>query len=88
MFTEPFPRSGLKSAVVPLLLGADDIENAAPSIVACWAVFTELLPGNALLKSVLFSLLLCAHQLGPNKLSALNRNIDNGRHILDTETST
>jgi hypothetical protein len=27
-------------------------ENTASSIVACWAVFTELLPGNALIKSV------------------------------------
>jgi hypothetical protein len=29
-----------------------DIENTAPSTVACWTVFTELLPGNALMKSV------------------------------------
>jgi hypothetical protein len=29
-----------------------DMENTASSIVACWTVFTELLPGNALLKSV------------------------------------
>jgi hypothetical protein len=27
-------------------------ENTASSIVACWTVFTELLPGNALIKSV------------------------------------
>jgi hypothetical protein len=33
--------------------GADDVENTAPSIVACWAVFTELLPGNALIRSVI-----------------------------------
>jgi hypothetical protein len=39
-------------AVVPPLLGADDIENTASSIVACWIVFIELLPGNALKKSV------------------------------------
>jgi hypothetical protein len=32
--------------------GADDIENTASSIFACWTVFTEMLPGNALLKSV------------------------------------
>jgi hypothetical protein len=31
---------------------ADDIENTASSIVACWAMFIELLPGNALIKSV------------------------------------
>jgi hypothetical protein len=35
-----------------LVLGADDIGNTASSIVACWTVFTELLPGNALIKSV------------------------------------
>jgi hypothetical protein len=29
-----------------------DTENAASSIVACWTVLTELLPGNALIKSV------------------------------------
>jgi hypothetical protein len=29
-----------------------DTENTASSIVACWFVFTELLPGNALIKSV------------------------------------
>jgi hypothetical protein len=29
-----------------------DTENTASSIVACWAVFTELLPGNSLIKSV------------------------------------
>jgi hypothetical protein len=29
-----------------------DTENTASSIVACWAVFTELLPGIALIKSV------------------------------------
>jgi hypothetical protein len=32
--------------------GADNLENTASSIVACWIVFTELLPGNALIKSV------------------------------------
>jgi hypothetical protein len=31
--------------------GADDIENTASSIVACWTVFTELFSGNALIKS-------------------------------------
>jgi hypothetical protein len=29
-----------------------DTENTASSVVACWTVFTELLPGNALIKSV------------------------------------
>jgi hypothetical protein len=32
-----------------------DTENTASSIVACWTVFTELLPGNALTKSVTLS---------------------------------
>jgi hypothetical protein len=31
--------------------GADDIENTASFIIACWTVFTEPLPGNALIKS-------------------------------------
>jgi hypothetical protein len=35
--------------------GADYIENTASSIVARWAVFTELLPDNALIKSVIIS---------------------------------
>jgi hypothetical protein len=42
----------LHNPVIPPQLGADDIENTASSIVACWTVFTELLPGNALIKSV------------------------------------
>jgi hypothetical protein len=29
-----------------------DTENTACSIVACWTVFTELLPGIALIKSI------------------------------------
>jgi hypothetical protein len=29
-----------------------DTENTASSIVACWTLFTELLPGNTLIKSV------------------------------------
>jgi hypothetical protein len=52
VFTEPLLRNGLHNPVVPPLLGADDIENTASFIVACWAVFIELLPGNALIKSV------------------------------------
>jgi hypothetical protein len=32
--------------------GADDIEYTASSIVACWAVLTQLFPANALIKSV------------------------------------
>jgi hypothetical protein len=42
----------LHNPVVPPLLGADYIKNTASSIVACWTVFTELLSGNALIKSV------------------------------------
>jgi hypothetical protein len=52
VFIEPSLRNGLHNSVVPPLLGADDIESTASSIVACWIVFTELLPGNALIKSV------------------------------------
>jgi hypothetical protein len=33
-----------------------DTENTASCPVACWTVFTELLPGNALIKSVTFTL--------------------------------
>jgi hypothetical protein len=35
-------------------IGASDgsTGTTASSIIACWAVFTELLPGNALIKSV------------------------------------
>jgi hypothetical protein len=32
--------------------GMDDIENTSSSIVACWTVFTEMLSGLALIKSV------------------------------------
>jgi hypothetical protein len=49
VFTEPLFRNGLHNSVVPPLLGVNDIENAASSIVACWTMFTELLPGNALI---------------------------------------
>jgi hypothetical protein len=52
VFTEPLLRNGLHNAVVPSLLGADDTENTASPIGACWTVFTELLPSNALIKSV------------------------------------
>jgi hypothetical protein len=31
-----------------------DTENKASSIAACWTLFTELLPDNALMKSVKF----------------------------------
>jgi hypothetical protein len=52
VFIEPLLRNGLHNPVVPTVLGLDDIENTASSIVACWIVFTELLPGNALISSV------------------------------------
>jgi hypothetical protein len=32
-----------------------EIENTASSIVACWTVFTELLPGKAFIKPVTLS---------------------------------
>jgi hypothetical protein len=56
VFTEPLHRNGLHKPVVPLLNGAGDIENTASSIVACWTVFTEVLPGNALIKPVIIIL--------------------------------
>jgi hypothetical protein len=40
------------TTVVPQLLGANDTENIASSIVACSTVFTELLPSNTLIKYV------------------------------------
>jgi hypothetical protein len=52
VFTEPLLGNRLHNPVVPPLLGADDIENTASSNVACWTVFTELLLGNSLIKSV------------------------------------
>jgi hypothetical protein len=52
VFTELLLRNELHNPIVPVLLGADDVVNTASSVVACWTVFTELLPGNALIKSV------------------------------------
>jgi hypothetical protein len=52
VFTEPLLRNGLHKPVVPPQLGADDIENTDSFIVACWTVFTELLLGKELIKSV------------------------------------
>jgi hypothetical protein len=40
------------SIVVDATAHVDYIENTALFIVACWTVFTELLPGNALIKPV------------------------------------
>jgi hypothetical protein len=39
----------------PLCDVTTSTENTASSIVACWAVFTQLLPGNGLIKSVILS---------------------------------
>jgi hypothetical protein len=52
VFTVPLLRNKLHNSVVPPLLGADDIENTAVSIVACWTVFRKLFAGNALIKSI------------------------------------
>jgi hypothetical protein len=52
VFTQELLRNGLHNRVVLPLLGADGIENTASCIVACWTVFTELLPGNVLIKFV------------------------------------
>jgi hypothetical protein len=51
VFTELLLRNGLHNPIVPPLLCADNIENTASSTVVCWTVFTELLPGNTLMKS-------------------------------------
>lgn len=55
MFTEQMLGKGFHNPFGPPLLEADDIEYTAFSIVACWTVFTELLPGNPLAKSVAIS---------------------------------
>jgi hypothetical protein len=68
VFTEPLPRSGLHKLVVPPLLGADYIENTASSIVACWTVFTELLPGNVLINYVtIYSVIQIFSHLGVDR---------------------
>jgi hypothetical protein len=58
VFSETLLRNGLHNPVVPPLLCADDIENTA----SCSAVFTELLPGNALIKSYILKFFFCLHQ--------------------------
>jgi hypothetical protein len=55
VFTEPLLRNVLRNPALPPLLGKEYVEKSASSIVACWAVFTELLPGNALIKSLTVS---------------------------------
>jgi hypothetical protein len=52
VFTEPLLRNGLYNPVVPTLLVADGIEKTASAIVSYWTVSTDLLLGNALIKSV------------------------------------
>jgi hypothetical protein len=64
VFTEPLLRNGLYNAVVPPLLETDDIKNTASSIVACWAVFKELFPGNAIIKSVTIIKIYCSNMSG------------------------
>jgi hypothetical protein len=66
VFTEPLLKNGLHNPVVPPLLGTDDIENTASSIVSFWNVFKELLPGNVLIKSVTFLLLNRTARIGVN----------------------
>jgi hypothetical protein len=51
VYTKLLLRKELHNPIVPPLLSADDIKKTASSIVACWSMFTELLPGNALIKS-------------------------------------
>jgi hypothetical protein len=52
VFTETLPRNGFHNPVVLQLLGADRIENSFRYTVAYLEVFTDLLPGNVLIKSV------------------------------------
>jgi hypothetical protein len=58
LFTEPLLRNELHNPVGSPLLGADDIENTASSIAVWWNVFTELLPGTALINLLQYSLML------------------------------
>jgi hypothetical protein len=48
VFTVPLLRNWLHNTVVPPMLSADDIDIITSFIVACWTVFTELLPGNGM----------------------------------------
>jgi hypothetical protein len=50
-----------------------DTEKTASSIAACWTVFTELLPGNALIKSVTLCIWsrTCEHRLVSFSVSCL-----------------
>jgi hypothetical protein len=52
VFTDSLLRNKSHIPFVLSLLAAGHIENTASSIVACWVAFTELLPGNVLIKSV------------------------------------
>jgi hypothetical protein len=47
-----------------------DAENTASSNVACWTVFTVLLPGNALVKSVTIQSDQCFHKTGQHEEQA------------------
>jgi hypothetical protein len=42
--------------VISTRRGADDTENTASSIVACWTMFTELLPDNALISPLQYQI--------------------------------
>jgi hypothetical protein len=52
MFTAALPDSRLPIYISVLLLGADRIENTVSLLLLPLFVFTELLPGNALIKSI------------------------------------
>jgi hypothetical protein len=78
VFTESLLRNGLHNPVVPPLLGADDIEKTVSSIVACWTVFTELLPGKSLIKSVtIFTILGFTRQNEEDPITTTNFGHDN-----------
>jgi hypothetical protein len=53
VFTETLPRNGLHNPVILLFLGADLIQNSFSNTVAYLEVFTDPLPSNVSIKSVL-----------------------------------
>jgi hypothetical protein len=58
--------------------GPDDIENTASSVVACWTVFTELLAGNTLIKSVTIS----TNINETSKYKNVNKNLFNSSRVV------
>jgi hypothetical protein len=52
--------------------GSGDMENTTSSVVACWTVFTELLPGNVLNKSLTVLYKILKHSPFAEKLDSVN----------------